>query len=127
MVSDGNKIVVDYVGKIDGKDFKNNQQDDFTFIVNDVIKGDAATVSLFKEFSEKCLNKKINDKVEVINKMPTDFPDQELAGKSVKYSITIKKILLGKLPELDKDFFSQLGVSTDDVKVFKESKKSYEL
>ena len=123
--SDGNKIVVDYVGKIDGKDFKNNKQDDFTFIINDVIKGDAATVSLFKEFSEKCINKKINDKVEVTNKMPIDFPDQALSGKLVKYSITIKKILRGELPKLDKDFFDHLGVSTDDEKVFKESVKNH--
>ena len=74
--SDGNKIVVDYVGKIDGKDFKNNKQNDFTFIINDVIKGDPATVALFKEFSKACLNKNIDDKVEVSSKMPDDFPDK---------------------------------------------------
>ena len=36
--ADGNKIVVDYEGKINGKDFKNNKQNDFTFIINDVVK-----------------------------------------------------------------------------------------
>ena len=123
--ADGNKIVVDYVGTIDGKDFKNNKQSDFSFVINDIIKGDPATVSLFKEFSLKCIGKNINDTVEVANKMPSDFPDKELAGKTVIYSIKIKKILIGKLPALDKDFFSTLGISTEDESVFRDSVKTH--
>ena len=123
--ADGNKIVVDYEGKINGKDFKNNKQSDFSFVINDIIKGDPATVSLFKEFSMKCIGKNVNDTVEVANKMPHDFPDKELAGKTVIYSIKIKKILIGKLPALDKDFFSNLGISTDDESVFRASVKTH--
>ena len=124
-VEDGNKIVVDYEGKIDGKEFKNNKQDDFTFIVNDIIKGDPATVALFKEFSLQCMNKNINDIVQVTNNMPDDFPEKELAGKTVIYSVTIKKILTGKLPDLNKDFFSSLGITTDDEVVFRDSVKTH--
>ena len=123
--ADGNKIVVDYEGKINGKDFKNNKQSDFSFVINDTIKGDPATVSLFKEFSLKCIGKNVNDTVEVANKMPNDFPDKELAGKTVIYSIKIKKILIGKLPALDKDFFSNLGISTEDESVFRDSVKTH--
>ena len=122
---DGNKIVVDYEGKINGKDFKNNKQSDFSFVINDTIKGDPATVSLFKEFSLKCNGKNVNDIVEVTNKMPNDFPDKELAGKTVIYSIKIKKILIGKLPALEKDFFSNLGISTEDESVFRDSVKTH--
>ena len=89
--ADGNKVVVDYEGKINGKDFKNNKQSDFSFVINDTIKGDPATVSLFKEFSLKCIGKNVNDTVEVTNKMPNDFPDKELAGKTVIYSIKLKR------------------------------------
>ena len=124
-VADGNKIVVDYEGKIDGKEFKNNKQDDFTFIVNDTIKGDPATVSLFKEFSLQCMNKNINDTVQVTNNMPDDFPEKELAGKTVIYNVKIKKILTGKLPDLNKDFFSTLGITTDDEVVFRDSVKTH--
>ena len=121
----GDKVVVDYVGKIDGKDFKNNKQDDFTFVINDTIKGDPATVSLFKEFSTQCMNKNIGDSVEVSNNMPTDFPDTELSGKTVIYTVKIKKILSGKLPELNKDFFSTLGIMTDDEVIFRDSVKTH--
>ena len=124
-VTDGNKVVVDYEGKIDGKEFKNNKQSDFTFIINDIIKGDEATVSLFKAFSEKCLDKNISDEVEVSNAMPKDFPDKELAGKTVVYKILIKKILSSKLPNLDKDFFSKMGLNTEDKTIFRESVKTH--
>lgn len=123
--ADGNKIVVDYEGKINSKDFKNNKQSDFSFVINDTIKGDSATVSLFKEFSKECIGKKVNDTVEVTHKMPNDFPDKELAGNTVIYSIKIKKILIGKLPALDKDFFSNLGISTEDESVFRDSVKTH--
>jgi trigger factor len=120
-----NKIVVDYLGKIDGKEFKNNKQDDFTFIIDDVVKGDPATVALFQEFSKQCTGKKVNDKVTVTNSMPKDFPDKELAGKLVKYDVKVKKILTGSLPELNKDFFSLLGIVTDDVNEFKRNVKTH--
>ena len=67
--------MVDYEGKINGKDFKNNKQSDFSFVINDTIKGDPATVSLIKEFSQNCIGKNVNDTVEVANKMPNDFFD----------------------------------------------------
>ena len=121
----GDKLVVDYEGNINGNEFKNNKQDDFTFVINDTIKGDSATVELFNQFSKECLGKKINDKVIVSNNMPKDFPDKELAGELVKYDVKIKKILEGTLPELNKDFFGLLGIDTDDVVEFRENVKKH--
>ena len=121
----GDKLVVDYEGNINGNEFKNNKQDDFTFVINDTIKGDSATVELFNQFSKECLGKKINDKVIVSNNMPKDFPDKELAGELVKYDVKIKKILEGTLPELNKDFFGLLGIDTDDVIEFRENVKKH--
>ncbi len=122
---DGNKVIVDYEGKIDGKAFVNNKQDDFTFIINDTIKGDPATVRLFKEFSAMCLNAKVDDVVEVRNQMPDDFTDKDLAGKMVIYAVKIKKILRAQLPDLNKDFYESLGISTDDEKIFRDSVKTH--
>ena len=121
----GSKVVVDYEGKIDDKEFKNNKQEDFTFIIDDVVKGDPATIALFHEFSKECLGKNINDHVTVTNNMPKDFPDKELAGKLVKYDVKIKKILSGTLPELNKEFFGLLGIITDDINEFKRNVKSH--
>ena len=87
----GNKLVVDYEGKIDGKDFDNNKQEDFSFIIDEIIKGDKATVELFKQFSEQCLNKTVNTEVEFSHKMPNDFPDKNLCGKTIIYYVMIKK------------------------------------
>ena len=57
--------------------------------------------------------------------MPKDFPDKDLAGKTVIYKILIKKILSCKLPSLNKDFFSKMGINTEDETVFRESVKTH--
>ena len=119
------KVVVDYEGKINGESFKNNKQEDFSFVIDGIVKGDPATVGLFNEFSKQCINRNIGDTVTVSNNMPDDFQDKELAGKTVIYDVKIKKILNGTLPELNKDFFSQLGVTTDNLEEFKNNVKSH--
>ncbi len=119
------KIVVDYEGKINGEVFDNNKQDDFTFIIDGVVKGDPATVELFNEFSKGCINKNIGDTVTVSNNIPKDFQDKKLAGKKVVYDVKIKKILNGTLPALDKDFFAQLGITTESLDEFKTNVKNH--
>jgi trigger factor len=119
------KVVVDYEGKINGEGFKNNKQDDFSFVIDGVVKGDPATVELFKEFSKECINKSVGDAATVSNNMPQDFPDKELAGKKVIYDVKIKKILNGILPDLNKDFFASLGITTDSLDDFKSNVKNH--
>ena len=121
----GDKVVIDYIGKINGHDFENNSQQDFTFIINDRVRGDEATVNLFNEFYKSCINKKIDDNVEVSHKMPENFPDKTIRGKKVVYSITMKKILKGKRPELNNNFFRMLGIDTDDLEIFKNGVKKH--
>ena len=46
----GDKIIMEYEGLISGKEFDNNKHENFTFIIDDKINGDPATVGLYKEF-----------------------------------------------------------------------------
>ena len=41
----GDKAVLEYEGMISGKPFDNNKQENFTFIIDDEVRGDDATVS----------------------------------------------------------------------------------
>ena len=74
----GNKVVLDYEGLIEGKSFENNQQKDFTFIIDDTVKGDSATVSLFNEFYKNTVNEKKGSEKEFQYDMPKDFPDKNI-------------------------------------------------
>ena len=67
----------------------------------------------------------MHDVVEVRNQMPDDFTDKELASKNGHLYSKNKKILKGQLPDLNKDFYETLGISTDDEKIFRDSVKTH--
>ena len=56
--------------------------------------------------------------------MPNDFPDKELAGKTVILQYKNKKILMVNFQLLIKIFF-KLGISTEDESVFRDSVKTH--
>jgi trigger factor len=45
---------------------------------------------------------------------PADYQAAELAGNTVQFEMTVKKVEAPVLPELDADFAKQLGVADGD-------------
>ena len=117
----GDRVVLDYEGTIDGKEFENNKQKDFSFIIDDDVKGDLATINLFKEFYKHCINEKVNTEKMFSYNMPKDFFDKNIAGKSINYKILIKKISKGILPKLDKEFYKKFGINNGTDKIFRDN------
>ena len=85
---------MEYEGFISGKEFDNNKHENFTFIIDDKINGDPATVGLYKEFYKNTLGEMANTKKSFTYKMPDDFVDTKIAGKEIEYKIRIKNIYL---------------------------------
>ena len=121
----GDKVVLKYEGTIAGKPFDNNKQENFTFIIDDDVRGDEATVGLFKEFYKNSLGAKINMDKTFTYKMPESFSDKKIAGKTIEYSINIKHIYSGKVPELNEEFYKNFGTAGSDHQAFKESVAKY--
>ena len=121
----GDKVVLKYEGTIAGKPFDNNKQENFTFIIDDDVRGDEATVGLFKEFYKNSLGAKINMDKTFTYKMPESFSDKKMAGKTIEYSINIKHIYSGKVPELNEEFYKNFGTAGSDHQAFKESVAKY--
>ena len=117
----GDKVVLDYEGTIEGKEFENSKQKDFSFIIDDDVKGDLATINLFKEFYKHCINEKVNAEKTFSYDMPKDFIDKNIAGKLINYKIIIKKISKGILPKLDKEFYKKFGIENGTDKIFKDN------
>jgi len=122
---EGDKAVLDYEGLIAGKPFDNNKQDNFTFIINDEVRGDEATVGLFKEFYKNTLNTRSGESKKFTYIMPGSFNDKKISGKTIEYSIKVKHIYKGILPELNKEFYNKFGIDNVDHEAFKESVSKY--
>ena len=121
----GDKVVLEYEGTISGKPFDNNKQENFTFIIDDDVRGDDATVGLFKEFYKNSIGAKSNMDKKFTYKMPESFADKKIAGKTIEYNIKIKHIYKGIAPELNEEFYKNFGIADSDHKAFKESVSKY--
>ena len=101
----GDKVVIEYEGLISGEAFDNNKQDNFTFIINDDVRGDEATVGLFQEFYNNTIDVKSGATKKFKYFMPKTFADKNIAGKTIEYEIKIKHIYKGIVPELNDEFY----------------------
>ncbi len=112
-----NKIVIDYKALSNGETFDNNEQKDFSFVIDEKVKGDEATVKLYAEFFRHTKGLSIGQSTKFSFKMPSSFPEKSIAGKDIDYDLTVKKVFDGELPVLNKDFFKKFGIEdgTDDV------------
>ena len=121
----GDKVVIEYEGLISGKAFDNNKQDNFTFIINDDVRGDEATVGLFQEFYKSTLDTKSGTSKKFSYSMPATFADKNIAGKTIEYKINVKHVYAGIVPELNEEFYKNFGLNDSDHKTFKENVSKY--
>tara|TARA_B100001996_G_scaffold129059_1_gene97994 strand:- start:1204 stop:2520 length:1317 start_codon:yes stop_codon:yes gene_type:complete len=117
----GDKIVINYKGFIEDKEIKDISGENFTFVIDDTIKGDDATVKLYTEFYKNSLNEKIGVEKKFTFKMPVNYVKKEIAGKTINYLMHIKHIYHGLLPELDNEFYKKLGLNRPTYEDFKKN------
>ena len=121
----GDKIILDYKGLIGGDEFESNKQDNFTFIIDDKVNGDEATIGLFKAFYDNTKDELPGSEKSFQYKMSADFSDKKIAGKTIDYKIKIKNIYEGVLPELNDEFYKKFGVENSNHEVFKDNVSKY--
>ena len=103
-VKDGDKVVIDFEGFIDDKAFEGGKAEDFSLVIgsNTMITGFEKSIIGFKE--------KQTDDINV--SFPADYNQPELAGKKARFSITVKEIFEGKLPETNDEFAALFNIQS---------------
>ena len=105
-VIESDTVVIDYVGKIDGKEFEGGSAEnaDLEIGSNSFIEG----------FETGLIGKKTGETVKLNLKFPTSYHSKDLAGKGVEFTVTIKKIKRKTFNELDEVFASEMGYKSLD-------------
>ncbi len=111
-VEEGNTAVIDFKGYVDGELLEGGTGENFPLEIG--------SHSFIPGFEEGLVGHKVGDEVTLDLKFPENYVEN-LKNKDVKFEVKIKEIKARVLPEINDDFFKDLGY--DDVKTIEELKK----
>ena len=104
---DGDRVTVDFAGKIDGEPFEGGKADDFQFILGDG--------QMLKEFEEATRGMKHGESKTFPLAFPAEYHGKDVAGKTADFLVTVKKIEAAHLPEVDNALAAALGIADGTV------------
>lgn len=99
---DGDRVTVDFEGKIDGETFEGGKAADFQFILGDG--------QMLKEFEEATRGMKSGESKTFPLAFPADYHGKDVAGKTADFMVTVKKIEAAHLPEVNEALAKSLGI-----------------
>ncbi len=79
------KVIIDYVGKIDGKEFEGGAAKDHSLVLG--------SKNFIDNFEEQLVGSKKNDQVIVKVTFPEEYHAKDLAGKKAEFTVTVKEVL----------------------------------
>jgi trigger factor len=108
----GDRVHVDYEGRVDGEAFPGGAAKDFP-----VILGEGRTLP---EFEGALTGMASGDKKTFDVSFPEDYFAKEMAGKTATFEAEVKSVHEPRFPELDDEFAASLGVNDGGVAKLRE-------
>jgi trigger factor len=105
--AEGDRVTIDFEGKIDGEPFSGGQASDFQFVVGEG--------QMLAQFDEAVRGMKAGESKTFPLQFPADYQGQEVAGKEADFLVTVSKIEVGHLPAVDDAFARALGIKEGTV------------
>jgi trigger factor len=101
------RLLIDFVGRKDGEEFPGGKASDYSVMVGGGM--------MLPDFEAQMIGVKAGDTKAFDVSFPADYQAAELAGATVQFEMSVKKVEAARLPEIDADFARQLGVADGDV------------
>ncbi|HMX70542.1 MAG TPA: trigger factor [Solirubrobacterales bacterium] len=96
---EGDHVLVDFVGSLDGVEFEGGSANDHTIEIG--------SGQLIDDFEEQIIGAKAGDEVAVNVNFPEEYGAAELAGQNADFKVTVKEVRVKQMPEADDDFASE--------------------
>jgi trigger factor len=103
----GDRVTVDFVGKIDGVEFQGGKAEDYSFVLGEG--------RMLPEFEAAALGLKTGESKTFPLHFPEDYHGKDVAGKTADFTITMKKVEWAHMPEVDAEFATTLGIPDGDL------------
>lgn len=100
---DGDRVTLDFLGRVDGEAFEGGSADDFPFVLGEG--------RMLADFENGVRGREAGARAAFPVAFPEDYTHKELAGKTAQFEVVIKQVEEPVLPALDADFARSLGVA----------------
>jgi trigger factor len=103
---DGDQVVIDFVGKVDGEPFEGGAAEDYPLALG--------SGSFIPGFEEQLVGVKAGDEKAVEVKFPEEYGAENLAGKDAVFDVTVKEVKAPKAAEIDDELAKKFGAEDLD-------------
>ena len=104
--AEGDTLVIDFVGKVDGEAFEGGSAEDIRLKIG--------SGQFIPGFEEQLTGVKKGEEKTIDVTFPEDYGAEHLAGKAATFDVTVKAVLNGDKPKVDEDFAKSLGLESLD-------------
>jgi trigger factor len=95
----GDVVLIDYEGKVDGEPFEGGTARDYLLELGEG--------RVLPELEQALEGTKAGDQRQAEVPFPDDYPAEEVAGKTAQFDVTVKEVREKELPELNDDFAAE--------------------
>ncbi|MBQ3924029.1 MAG: trigger factor [Firmicutes bacterium] len=110
-VKNGDNINIDYVGKIDGKEFDGGTAEGASLVIG--------SGQFIDGFESGLIGVKVGETKDLKLKFPSDYSNSKVAGKDVVFTVTVNSKKVTKTPKLDEDFVKDSDTGCKTVAEYK--------
>ncbi|MFE8774337.1 trigger factor [Streptococcus pyogenes] len=107
----GDTVVIDFVGSVDGVEFDGGKGDNFSLGLG--------SGQFIPGFEDQLVGAKAGDEVEVNVTFPESYQAEDLAGKAAKFMTTIHEVKTKEVPELDDELAKDIDEDVDTLEDLK--------
>jgi trigger factor len=107
----GDRVIVDFTGRIDGIEFPGGQAKEFPIMLGEG--------RMLPEFEEAVTGMAAGETKSFALTFPADYHGKEVAGKRAEFALTVKSVAAPVLPAVDAEFAKAFGIASgaiDDLK-----------
>lgn len=114
-VKDGDTVSIDFVGKMNGKEFEGGSAEDYSLTIGSGV--------FIEGFEESIIGHKTGETFDWNGKFPEDYGNADVAGKDVVFTITVNSITKENIPKLDDKFVKSVSKKSKTVDEYKKEVK----
>jgi len=104
--ANGDRITMDYVGKVDGEAFEGGTDQGAELVLG--------SGRFIPGFEDQLVGVKAGDEKTITVTFPADYPAKNLAGKEATFDVTVKDVAAPGAVEINDELASKLGIESAD-------------